>query len=132
MNSGKLPRLESGKTISYFWELRISFLGLKIHKFFDEDLDPGSCQPLGPGSGMVKIGSGINIPDPQHCLEHIRNHEFSKITQIGERQDHIRGVLDEVQKQAAVVRPQEPRQANVGIPGYLPAYTEKSFTRPDS
>jgi hypothetical protein len=32
------------------------FFGLKILKFFDED----------PGSGMEKIGSGINIPDSQH------------------------------------------------------------------
>ena len=43
------------------------FLGVKIYKFFDED----------PGSGMETVrirdgkksdpGSGINIPDPQHC-----------------------------------------------------------------
>ncbi len=49
-----------------------------------------------------------------------------KITQIGERQNHIRWVLDEVQEQATVVRPQEPHQANVGIPGYLPAYNKYS------
>jgi hypothetical protein len=61
---------------------------------------------------MVKIGSGTNI----------RNCKFKKITQIGERQDHIRGILDKVQEQAAVVRPQEPHQANVGIPVYLTAY----------
>jgi len=29
---------------------------VKILKFFDAD----------PGSGMTKIGSGINIPDPPH------------------------------------------------------------------
>jgi hypothetical protein len=44
-----------------------AFLGVKIYKFFDED----------PGSGMETDrirdgkksdpGSGINIPDPQHC-----------------------------------------------------------------
>jgi hypothetical protein len=55
---------------SYFLELRnhfFAFLGVKILKFFDED----------PGSGMETVrirdgkksdpGSGINIPDPQHC-----------------------------------------------------------------
>jgi hypothetical protein len=30
---------------------------VKILEFFDVD----------PGAGMEKIGSGINIPDPQHC-----------------------------------------------------------------
>ena len=53
-----------------FLELRnhfFAFLGVKILKFFDED----------PGSGMETVrirdgkksdpGSGINIPDPQHC-----------------------------------------------------------------
>jgi hypothetical protein len=24
---------------------------------------------VNPGSGMEKIGSGINIPDPQHCMK---------------------------------------------------------------
>ena len=54
---------------SYFLELRNHFLGLKVKtlKFFDAD----------PGSGMETVrirdekksdqGSGINIPDPQHC-----------------------------------------------------------------
>jgi hypothetical protein len=45
----------------------LAFLGVKILNFFDED----------PGSGMETVrirdgkksdpGSGINIPDPQHC-----------------------------------------------------------------
>jgi hypothetical protein len=55
---------------SYFLELRnhsFAFFGVKILKFFDEH----------PGSGMETVrirdgkksdpGSGINIPDPQHC-----------------------------------------------------------------
>jgi hypothetical protein len=42
---------------SYFRELRNNFLGY-ILQFFDAD----------PGSGMEKLGSGINIPDPQHCF----------------------------------------------------------------
>jgi hypothetical protein len=33
------------------------------------DPDPGSSALLTPGSGMEKLGSGINIPgDPQHCI----------------------------------------------------------------
>jgi len=37
--------------------------GLKIHKFFDADADPGSGNflTMDPGSGME-----IRIPDPQH------------------------------------------------------------------
>jgi hypothetical protein len=38
---------------------------VKILKFFDAD--PGSWDLFDPGSGMEKFGSGINIPDPQHC-----------------------------------------------------------------
>jgi hypothetical protein len=34
---------------------------VKIFKFLDADPDPGS--------GMEKVGSGINIPDPQHWLQ---------------------------------------------------------------
>jgi hypothetical protein len=51
---------------SYFLELRNLFFAFLL-KFFDED----------PGSGMETVrirdekksdqGSGINIPDPQHC-----------------------------------------------------------------
>jgi hypothetical protein len=60
---------------SYFLELRNHFFAIfwvKILKFFDED--PGSGMETvrirDPGSGMEKsrIGSGINIPDPQHCF----------------------------------------------------------------
>jgi len=56
-----------------FLELRnhfFAFFGVKILKFFDED----------PGSGMETVrirdgkksdpGSGINIPDPPHCISH--------------------------------------------------------------
>jgi hypothetical protein len=56
---------------SFFRELRIQFLGLKILKFFDADsgadLDSGIVLSMDPGSGMEKIGSGMFIPDPQHC-----------------------------------------------------------------
>jgi hypothetical protein len=53
-----------------YWSLDTNFLifGVKILKFFDAD----------PGSGMEtvqirdgKVGSGINIQDPQHCLNPI-------------------------------------------------------------
>jgi hypothetical protein len=46
------------------------FLELKIPKFFDAD--PGSgMEQLGSGirdGKMSDPGSGINIPDPQHCI----------------------------------------------------------------
>jgi hypothetical protein len=64
-------RIRDEQPGSYFLELRnhfFAFFGVKILKFFDED----------PGSGMEtvrirdpewkKVGSGINIPDPQHWL----------------------------------------------------------------
>jgi hypothetical protein len=38
-------------------------------------LDPGS-EIRDPGSGMGKNqdpGSGINIPDPQHCIKYFKN-----------------------------------------------------------
>jgi hypothetical protein len=41
---------------SYFRELK-QFLGIKILEFLDAD------------PGWKKFGSGINIPDPQHCEE---------------------------------------------------------------
>jgi hypothetical protein len=41
---------------SYFLELRKDFFWVKIFKFFDAD------------PGWKKVGSGINIPDPQHCI----------------------------------------------------------------
>jgi hypothetical protein len=45
---------------SYFLELSLSFLRLKILRLFDTDPDPESGILPDPGSG-------INIPDPQHC-----------------------------------------------------------------
>jgi hypothetical protein len=45
----------------------LSIFWVKILKFFDADPVPVSCQTLDPRSGMEKIGSGINISDPQHC-----------------------------------------------------------------
>jgi hypothetical protein len=53
-------------------ELGNLFFGLKILKFFDADPGSGMETVLirDPGSGMKKKsdpGSGINIPDPQHC-----------------------------------------------------------------
>jgi hypothetical protein len=64
----KTPRSGSGMNIpdhnsesleTIFWD--------KILKFFDAD--PGIS--LTPDPGWKKFGSGINIPDPQHCLKHI-------------------------------------------------------------
>ncbi len=45
---------------SYFRELINHFFGVKIIKFFD-------AYP-----GWEKFGSGINIPDPQHCIIDIK------------------------------------------------------------
>jgi hypothetical protein len=58
---------------SYFLELRnhfFRFFGIKILKFFDADPGSGSGIRDGDSSdpGWKKVGSGINIPDPQHCL----------------------------------------------------------------
>jgi hypothetical protein len=45
-----------------------TIFGLKILKFFDEeDPDSGVRNLIDPGSGIEKFGSGISIPDPQHC-----------------------------------------------------------------
>jgi hypothetical protein len=51
-------------------ELRNNFSGLEILKFFYVDPNPGSgiFLTLDLGSGMEKLGSGMNISDPQHCL----------------------------------------------------------------
>ncbi len=65
-------------------------MGVKILEFFDED--PGSGIRDGdssdPESGMEKsrirdLGSGINIPDPQHCFYFAKIHKniFEKNSQ---------------------------------------------------
>jgi hypothetical protein len=64
--------------------------GLKIpvFKFFDAGPDPGSCKPwiLDSRSCIQDPGSGINIPDPQHCI-HIVNDILLKMnTQYCSRQ----------------------------------------------
>jgi hypothetical protein len=56
---------------SYFLELRNHFLfffGIKILKFFDEDPGSGMETVRIGDPGWKKVGSEINIPDPQHCL----------------------------------------------------------------
>ncbi len=56
---------------SYFPELRnhfFGFLGVKILKFFDADPGSGMETVRIPDPGWKKVGSGINIPDPQHWL----------------------------------------------------------------
>ncbi len=47
-----------------------TIFSLKYLDSFMADPDPGSgvFLTLDPGSGMAKFGSGINIPDPQHCF----------------------------------------------------------------
>jgi hypothetical protein len=59
-------RIQNEHPRSFFRELRNSFFGLKMLKFFDEDPDPGSgiFSTLDPGSG-------INILDPQSAVMQI-------------------------------------------------------------
>jgi len=45
-----------------------AFFGVKILKFFDEDPGSGMETVRIRDPGWKKVGSGINIPDPQHCL----------------------------------------------------------------
>ncbi len=54
---------------SYFLELRnhfCSFFWVKILKSFDADLGSGMGKIRIRDPGWKKVGSGINIPDPQH------------------------------------------------------------------
>jgi hypothetical protein len=55
---------------SYFLELRNHFLFfflVKMLKFFDADPGFGMETVRIRDPGWKKVGSGINIPDPQHC-----------------------------------------------------------------
>ncbi len=78
----RYPGSGSGMNIpdNFFRELRNIFLGLQIHIFFDADRYPGSgiFLTLDPGSGMEKLGSGINIPGPQHCWYRLNFFEISQ------------------------------------------------------
>jgi hypothetical protein len=57
-------------TLDYISESLETIFRVKILKFFDADpgfgnfFDPGSGTRVGKNSDL---GSGINIPDPQHC-----------------------------------------------------------------
>jgi hypothetical protein len=53
---------------SYFPELRNHFFGVKILKFFDAYPGSGMETVRIRDPGWKKVGSGINISDPQHCL----------------------------------------------------------------
>jgi hypothetical protein len=61
--SGSVSRIRNEQLRSHFRELRNPISWVKILKFFDAD--PGWKKFE---SGMKKVGSGINILDPQHCL----------------------------------------------------------------
>jgi hypothetical protein len=47
------------------WSLETIFW-VKILQFFAENPGIRDGKNSDPGSGMEKVGSGINIPDPQH------------------------------------------------------------------
>jgi hypothetical protein len=76
---GKKSRSESGVIIpDHISESFETIFWVKILKFFDAD--PGSGIFLALDPGWEKYGSGINIPDPQHCCyggggegHHIKN-----------------------------------------------------------
>jgi hypothetical protein len=56
---------------SYFLELRnhfFCFFRVKILKFFNEDPGSGMETVWIRDPGWKKVGSGINIPDPQHWI----------------------------------------------------------------
>jgi hypothetical protein len=62
-NSGSGIRIRGKQPVSYFPELKNHF------KFLNSLIclwDLVSRMEKN-GSGMEKVGSGINIPDPQHC-----------------------------------------------------------------
>jgi hypothetical protein len=63
-------RIRDEQPGSYFLELRNHFFalfGVKIVlKFFDEDPGSGMETVRIRDPGWKKVGSGINIPDPQH------------------------------------------------------------------
>jgi hypothetical protein len=61
------------QTGSYFLELRLEtiFFGVKILKFFDADPGSGMETVRIRDPGWKKVGSVINIPDPQHCLKFV-------------------------------------------------------------
>ncbi len=54
--------------LDHISEILESIFGVKILKFFEADLGSGilGWKNYDPGSGMEKIGFGINIQDPQH------------------------------------------------------------------
>jgi hypothetical protein len=63
---GKKSRSGSGINIlNHISESLETNFWVKIIKFFDANADPDIFLTLDPG--WEKYGSGINIPDPQHC-----------------------------------------------------------------
>jgi hypothetical protein len=48
---------------------------VKILQFFDAIQDRDR-KKLGSGIGWKKLGSGINVPDPQHCITDTIGTEF--------------------------------------------------------
>ncbi len=56
IESGSNPDPDTDPDPQPWWKYLNSLIGIRIRTHFD------------PGSGMGKIGSGINIPDPQHWL----------------------------------------------------------------
>jgi hypothetical protein len=71
---------------SYFIALRnhfFAFLGVKILKFFDEDPGSGMETVRIRDPGWKKVGSGINIPDPQHWIRNTCSYLFIALMAYG-------------------------------------------------
>jgi hypothetical protein len=66
--SGSGSGIRDEQAGSYFLDLRNHFLGLK---YLNSLMDPGSGMETIRirDPGWEKVGSGINIPDLQHCME---------------------------------------------------------------
>jgi hypothetical protein len=64
IGDGKKIQIRDENPGSYFRELSNISLG---PKFLNSLLRFRISSLFDPGAGMEKFGSGINIPDPQHC-----------------------------------------------------------------
>ncbi len=92
-------RIRDEQSGSYFLELRNHFLGLKYLNSLIRIRDPdGDSSNLGsgiPDGKKLDPGSGINIPDPQHCK--ITNNFLcggGGGTGIGKKMSSLSGLLD--------------------------------------
>jgi hypothetical protein len=70
----------------FSWSLETIFW-VKIPKFFDADPGWKNSDP-----GWKKVGSGINIPDPQHWLRQLSGLESRHLSTIQNGDKNAKGV----------------------------------------